>query len=71
MKKTLDCIEEYGKYTVFCRLSDKNFKNREERRSALVELREKYSLDTKFNPNKIRSVSSYFHHHHGAFPVPS
>jgi hypothetical protein len=33
-EKTLDLIEECGKYTVVWRLLDKNYKNQEERRSA-------------------------------------
>jgi hypothetical protein len=63
-EKTLDFIEEYRKYTVLWRLSDKNYKNREERRSALEELGEKYSLDSKSILNKIKSLRSYFHREH-------
>jgi len=63
-EKTLDFIEEYRKYTVLWRSSDKNYKNREERRSALQELGEKYSLDSKSILNKIRSLRSYFHPEH-------
>ena len=62
-KKTLDFIEEYRKYTVLWRSSDKNYKNREER-SALEELGEKYSLDSKSILNKIKSLRSYFHREH-------
>ena len=60
-EKTLDFVKEYRKYTVLWRLVDKNYKNREERRSALQELGEKYSLDSKSILNKIKSVRSYFH----------
>jgi len=63
-KKTLDFIEEYRKYTILWRSSDKNYKNREERRSALQELGEKYSLDSKSILNKIKSLRSYFHREH-------
>jgi Fic family protein len=59
-EKTLDFIEEYRKYTELWRSSDKNYKNREERRSALQELGEKYSLDSKSNLNKIKSLRSFF-----------
>jgi len=54
VKKTLDFIEEYRKYTVLWRSLDKNYKNREERRSAVQELGEKYSLDSKTILNKIK-----------------
>jgi hypothetical protein len=64
VKKTLDFIEEYSKYTVLWRSLDKNYKNRKERRSALQELGEKYSLDSKSILNKIKSLRSYFHREH-------
>ena len=51
-EKTLDFTEEYRKYTVLWRSLDKNYKNREEKRSALQELGEKYSLDPKSILNK-------------------
>ena len=57
-------IEEYRKYTVLWRSVDKNYKNREERRSALQDLGEKYSLDSKSILNKIKSLRSYFHREH-------
>ena len=63
-EKTLDFIEEYRKYTVLWHLSDKNYKNWEERRSALQELGEKYSLDSKSILNKIKSLRLYFHREH-------
>jgi hypothetical protein len=40
-ENTLDFIEECRKYTVLWRSLDKNYKNWEERRSALQELGEK------------------------------
>jgi hypothetical protein len=63
-EKTLDFIEEYRKYTVLWRLLDTNYKNREERRSALQELGEKYSLDSKSILTKIKCLRSYFHREH-------
>jgi hypothetical protein len=51
--KTLDFIEEYRKYAVLWRSLDKSYKNREERRSALQELGEKYSVDSKSVLNEI------------------
>ena len=63
-EKTLDFIEEYRKYTVLWHSVDKNYKNREERRSALQVLGEKYSLDSKSILNKIKSLRSYFHREH-------
>ena len=60
-EKTLEFIEEYRKYIVLWRSSDKKYKNREERRSALQELGEKFSLDSKSILNKIKSLRSYFH----------
>ena len=63
-EKTLDFIEEYRKYTVLWRSVDKNYKNREERRSALQELGEKYSLDSKSILKKIKSLRSYFSREH-------
>jgi len=63
-EKTLDFIDEYRKYTVLWRSVDKNYKNREERRSALQDLGEKYSLDSKSILNKIKSLRSYFHREH-------
>ena len=51
-EKTLDFIEEYRKCTELWRSSDKNYKNQEERRSAIQELGEKYSLDSKSILNK-------------------
>jgi hypothetical protein len=54
-EKTLDFNEEYSKYTGLWRSSGQNYKNREERRSALEELGEKYSLDSKSTLNKIKS----------------
>ena len=41
-EKTLDFIKEYRKYTVLWRSVDRNYKNLEERRSALQERGEKY-----------------------------
>jgi len=65
-EKTLDFIEEYRKYTVIWCSLDKNYKNWEERRSALQELGEKYSLDSKLILNKIKSLRrSYFVRDHG------
>jgi hypothetical protein len=43
-EKTLDFSEEYRKYTVLWRSLHKNYKNWEERRSALQELGEKSIL---------------------------
>jgi len=63
-EKTLDLFEEYRKYTVLWHSLDKNYKNREERRSAVQELGEKYSLDSKSILNKIKSLRSYFHREH-------
>ena len=63
-KKTLYFIEEYRKYTVLWRSFGKNYKSREERRSVLQELGEKYSLDSKSILNKIKSLRSYFHREH-------
>jgi hypothetical protein len=40
--KTFDIVEEYRKYPVLWRSSDKNDKSRELMRNALQELREKY-----------------------------
>ena len=63
-EKSLDFIEECRKYTVLWRSFGKNYKNREERRSVLQELGEKYSLDSKSILNKITSLRSYFHREH-------
>jgi hypothetical protein len=60
-EKALDFIEEYRKYTVLWRSSDKNNKYREERRSALEELREKYLLGSKFTLIEIKNLRSYLH----------
>jgi len=62
-EKPLDLIEEYRKYTVPWRSLDKNYKHREER-SAVQELEEKYSLDSKSIVNKIKTLRSYFHREH-------
>ena len=62
--KTLDFIEEYRKYAVLWGSLDKNYKNREERRSAVQELGEKYSLDSKSILNKIKCLRSYYHREH-------
>jgi hypothetical protein len=45
-------------------LFNKNYKNWEERRSALQELGEKYSLDSKLILNKVKSLRWYFHREH-------
>jgi hypothetical protein len=63
-EKTLDFIEEYRKYAVLWRSLDKSYKSREERRSDLRELEEKYSLDSKLILNKTKSLRSYFHRIH-------
>ena len=60
-EKTLDFIEEYRKYTVLWRSVDRNYKDLGERRSALQQRGEKYSLDSKSIQNKIESVRWYFH----------
>jgi hypothetical protein len=52
--KTLDFIEEYRKNTALWRSVDKNYKNWEETKSALQELVEKYSPDSKSILNKIK-----------------
>ena len=50
--------------TELWRSSDKNYKNQEERRSAIQELWEKYSLDSKSILNEIKRLRSCFHLEH-------
>jgi hypothetical protein len=58
VEKTLDYSGEYRKYTVLWRSLDRNYKNREERRSALQELRGEMLIGLEIDPKQNKKFNT-------------
>ncbi|XP_063216973.1 uncharacterized protein LOC134527896 isoform X2 [Bacillus rossius redtenbacheri] len=63
-ESTLQFIEDYRKHELLWNTSLKEYKNKQLRRDAIIELGRKYGLNEKAVKNKIKSLRCYFSKEH-------